>query len=86
MPEREIADLDAAIRDGLVRIQRQRDYIEEFSVRGHDMKVAHILLSCLITNLKRLERQRHELANQMDLTVVPGMACMGANPEQLAPN
>lgn len=86
MPEREIADLDAAIRDALVRLQRQRDYIKEFSVRGHDMKAAHILLSCLITNLKGLERQRHELANQMDLSIVSEVACMGANPEQLAPN
>jgi hypothetical protein len=59
-----LAHVDAAIRDALTRIARQRDFIEEFAARGYDMRAPLSLLSCLLVNLRRLERQRRELAAQ----------------------
>ena len=73
MTEEQTAALDAAISDALVRIQSQRAYIVEFSARGYDMKAAQILLSCLLTNLARLERQRREQACQLDIAVISGI-------------
>lgn len=74
MADQLVVNLEAAIRDVLVRIQRQRDFIDEFSARGYDVKAAHTLLSCLITNLKRLERQRREEACQKDIAIASTVA------------
>lgn len=65
-----VAQIDAAIREALARIARQRDFIEDFSARGYDMRAPLSLLSCLLVNLRRLEDQRRELAALID-DVVP---------------
>lgn len=56
-----IGRIDVAIRDALSGIERQREFIEQFSSRGYDMGPALSLLSSLLLNLKRLERQRRDL-------------------------
>ena len=40
-----LAVVDAAIREALVRIERQRDFVEDFSARGYDMRAPLSLLS-----------------------------------------
>ena len=61
-----LAHIDATIRDALARIERQRNFVEEFASRGYDMKAPLSLLSCLLVNLRRLERQRHELTASIE--------------------
>ena len=61
-----LAHIDAAIRDALARIERQRSFVEDFAARGYDMKAPLSLLSCLLVNLRRLERQRHELTADIE--------------------
>jgi hypothetical protein len=58
--------IDAAIRDALARIERQRDFVQDFSERGYDMRAPLSLLSCLLVNLRQLERQRHELTAEVE--------------------
>lgn len=65
-----LAHVDAAIRDALTRIGRQRDFIEEFSEKGYDVRAPLSLLSCLLVNLHRLEQQRRDLAADAD-DIVP---------------
>jgi hypothetical protein len=77
------ADFDAAIKDAVARIQRQREFVETFSARGYDMKAAITLLSCLITNQRRLERRRREVICQMDI-VVASAAAEGSSRRDLA--
>ena len=60
-----LTEVDAAIRDALSGIERQRAVVEEFSARGRDVRHALSLLSSLLMNLKRLERQRRELAAEV---------------------
>ena len=61
-----LARIDAAIRDALARIERQRDFVQDFSERGYDMRAPLSLLSCLLVNLRQLERQRHELTTEVE--------------------
>ncbi|HEY5280479.1 MAG TPA: hypothetical protein VIJ67_12045 [Pseudolabrys sp.] len=61
-----LARIDAAIRDALARIERQRDFVQDFSERGYDMRAPLSLLSCLLVNLRQLERQRHELTAEVE--------------------
>ena len=61
-----LAHIDATIRDALARIERQRNFVEEFASRGYDMKAPLSLLSCLLVNLRSLERQRHELTADIE--------------------
>ena len=61
-----LAHIDAAIRDALARIERQRSFVEDFASRGYDMKAPLSLLSCLLVNLRSLERQRHELTADIE--------------------
>ena len=61
-----LAHIDTAIRDALARIERQRNFVEEFASRGYDMKAPLSLLSCLLVNLRSLERQRHELTADIE--------------------
>jgi hypothetical protein len=61
-----LAHIDAAIRDALARIERQRSFVEDFASRGYDMKAPLSLLSCLLVKLRRLERQRHELTASIE--------------------
>jgi hypothetical protein len=61
-----LAHIDTAIRDALARIERQRNFVEEFASRGYDMKAPLSLLSCLLVNLSHLERQRHELTADIE--------------------
>jgi hypothetical protein len=61
-----LAHVDAAIRDALARIARQRDFIEEFAAKGYDMRAPLSLLSCLLVNLRRLETQRHEMVAEIE--------------------
>jgi hypothetical protein len=65
-----VAPIDAAIRDALARIERQRNFIEDFAERGYDVRAPLSLLSCLLVNLRRLERQRHELAAEEEIVSV----------------
>ena len=61
-----LAHIDATIRDSLARIERQRNFVEEFASRGYDMKAPLSLLSCLLVNLRHLERQRYELTADVE--------------------
>ena len=61
-----LAHIAAAIRDALARIERQRSFVEDFASRGYDMKAPLSLLSCLLVNLRSLERQRHELTADIE--------------------
>ena len=61
-----LARIDVAIRDALARIERQRDFVQDFSERGYDMRAPLSLLSCLLVNLRQLERQRHELTAEVE--------------------
>jgi hypothetical protein len=61
-----LAVLDAAIREALARIERQRDFVEDFAARGYDMRAPLSLLSCLLVNLRRLESRRRELAAETE--------------------
>jgi hypothetical protein len=61
-----LAEIDAAIRDACARIGRQRDFIEEITAKGYDVRPPLSLLACLLANLRRLEQQRRELAAEMD--------------------
>ena len=61
-----LAHIDAAIRDALARIERQRNFVEDFAARGYDMKAPLSLLSCLLVNLRRLERQRYEITTSVE--------------------
>jgi len=61
-----LAHIDAAIRDVLTRIARQRDFVEEFAAKGYDMRAPLSLLSSLLLNLRRLEHQRRELATEAE--------------------
>jgi hypothetical protein len=53
--------IDAAIREVLTRIARQRDFIEEFAAKGYDMRAPLTLLCSLLVNLRNLERRRQAL-------------------------
>ncbi len=64
-----LAHIDAAIRDALARIERQRSFVEDFGARGYDVRAPLSLLSCLLVNLRRLERQRHELSAEIEEVV-----------------
>jgi hypothetical protein len=64
-----LAHIDATIRDALARIERQRNFVEDFASRGYDVKAPLSLLSCLLVNLRRLERQRYELAADVEEVV-----------------
>ena len=61
-----LAHIDTAIRDALARIERQRNFVEDFASRGYDMKAPLSLLSCLLVNLRHLEGQRHELTADIE--------------------
>ena len=61
-----LAHIDATIRDALARIERQRNFVEDFASRGYDMKAPLSLLSCLLVNLRHLEGQRHELTADIE--------------------
>ena len=61
-----LAVVDAAIREALVRIERQRDFVEDFSARGYDMRAPLSLLSCLLVNLRSLENRRREIAAECE--------------------
>src|SRR6185312_996110 len=61
-----LAHIDATLRDALARIERQRNFVEEFASRGYDMKAPLSLLSCLLVNLRHLERQRYELTADVE--------------------
>jgi hypothetical protein len=61
-----LAVLDAAIREALARIERQRDFVEDFAASGYDMRAPLSLLSCLLVNLRRLESRRRELAAETE--------------------
>jgi hypothetical protein len=64
-----LAHIDATIRDALARIERQRNFVEDFAARGYDMKAPLSLLSCLLVNLRRLEQQRYELVADVEEVV-----------------
>jgi hypothetical protein len=64
-----LAHIDAAIRDALARIERQRNFVEDFASRGYDMRAPLSLLSCLLVNLRRLERQRHAVTSEIEEVV-----------------
>ena len=64
-----LAHIDATIRDALARIERQRNFVEDFASRGYDMKAPLSLLSCLLVNLRRLEQQRFELVAEVEEVV-----------------
>ena len=64
-----LAHIDAAIRDALGRIERQRNFVEDFASRGYDMRAPLSLLSCLLVNLRRLETQRRELTSDIEEVV-----------------
>ena len=64
-----LAHIDGAIRDALARIERQRTFVEDFAARGYDMRAPLSLLSCLLVNLRRLERQRHEITSAIEEVV-----------------
>ncbi|HXD45903.1 MAG TPA: hypothetical protein VN655_12275 [Pseudolabrys sp.] len=64
-----LAHIDAAIRDALARIDRQRHFVEDFASRGYDVRAPLSLLSCLLVNLRRLERQRHDIAAEIEEVV-----------------
>lgn len=61
-----LTHIDAAIREVLTRIARQRDFVEEFAAKGYDMRAPLSLLSSLLVNLRRLERQRRDLAAETE--------------------
>ena len=61
-----LAVVDAAIREALVRIERQRDFVEDFSARGYDIRAPLSLLSCLLVNLRSLENRRREIAAECE--------------------
>jgi hypothetical protein len=61
-----LAHIDAAIRDALARIERQRSFVEDFAARGYDMRAPLSLLSCLLVNLRRLERQRNAVTSEIE--------------------
>jgi len=61
-----LAQIDAAIRDALKRIERQRAFVADFQERGYDMRAALTLLSCLLTHLRRLEDERCDLVDMID--------------------
>ena len=64
-----LAHIDAAIRDALARIDRQRSFVEDFAARGYDVRAPLSLLSCLLVNLRRLERRRHEITADIEEVV-----------------
>jgi hypothetical protein len=61
-----LTHVDAAIREALTRIARQRDFIEEFAAKGYDMRAPLTLLSSLLVNLRNLERRRRALVTEND--------------------
>jgi hypothetical protein len=65
-----LAHIDAAIREVLARIERQRNFVEDFAARGYDVRGPLSLLSSLLVNLRRLERERHAVAAEVEEIIV----------------
>lgn len=62
-----LMQIETAIAEALVRIERQRQMIADFQVRGYDVSAPLTLLSCMILNLRKLEDRRRK---QMSVDVV----------------
>ena len=53
-----LQEIETAIAEALVRIDRQRHMIVDFQTRGYDVRAPLTLLACLLHNLRRLEDKR----------------------------
>jgi hypothetical protein len=61
-----LRQIEAAIAEALMRIERQRQMIADFQSRGYDVRAPLTLLACLLVNLRRLEdKRREELRTQI---------------------
>jgi hypothetical protein len=61
MRHEELAVIETAIQEASVRIKRQQAFIADFQSRGYDLRAPLMLLSCMLVNLRTLEKQRRDL-------------------------